>query len=149
MAPRILNKLRRRQSTSPRRIQPPQSYVHHASTPPEWPTSPAQVTPDVYITSPPEEDGLLTSVCVHRAVEHEPKRLRKHEERFAPASVVAVSPNADSYEPNADSPPMFRRPSLHTPDVVLPKKPSEISTAKWKVLNRQSANEKDGECSFT
>ncbi|KAG8764312.1 regulator of ime2 [Ceratobasidium sp. 423] len=71
MAPGILSKLRRRPSTSPHR---PHSYVHRASITPEWPTSPAQVTPDVYLTSPAEDDGLLTSVCVHRAIEHEPKQ---------------------------------------------------------------------------
>ncbi|KAF8759023.1 hypothetical protein RHS01_02599 [Rhizoctonia solani] len=131
MAPGILNKLRRRQSTSPHR---PHSYVHHVSTTPEWPTSPAQVTPDVYLTSPEEQDGLLTSVCVHRAIEHEPKRLRKegkHDSNTPPvaaasALAAALASVDDPTSPVSDGPPVFRRSSLPTPDIVLPKKPSEV-----------------------
>lgn len=143
MAPAIFNKLRRRQSSSlPLRTQHPQSIVHHASTPPDWPTQPAQATPDVYITSPPEDDGdgLLTSVCIHRAVEHEPKKLRRHEDH---PPVVS----SDAGDSSVEAPPVFRRSSLHTPDVVLPKKPSELAreTAKWaQILNRQPATSKEG-----
>ncbi|CAE6490191.1 unnamed protein product [Rhizoctonia solani] len=130
MAPGILNKLRRRQSTSPHR---PHSYVHHASSTPEWPISPAQVTPDVYLTSPAEDDGLLTSVCVHRAIEHEPKRLRKEGKHDSTPPVAASSTLAAALasadepgSPVSDSPPVFRRSSLQTTEVVMPKKPSEI-----------------------
>ncbi|KAG8755562.1 hypothetical protein FRC12_010853 [Ceratobasidium sp. 428] len=138
----IFNKLRRRQSSSLplRASHPPSSYVHHASTPPEWPTTPTQATPDVYITSPPEEDGLQTSVCVHRAVEHEPKKLRKQEERRISAPVEMDVNDLDG-EPQ--SPPAFRRSSLPTPDLVMPKKPSEFGPAKWtQILNRQSVADK-------
>ncbi|CAE6336622.1 unnamed protein product [Rhizoctonia solani] len=131
MAPGILNKLRRRQSTSPHR---PHSYVHHASATPEWSTSPAQVTPDVYLTSPAEEDGLLTSVCVHRAVEHEPKRLRregKHDSNppvAAASALAAALASADEPgSPVSDSPPVFQRSSLQASEVVMPKKPSEVT----------------------
>ncbi|KAG9087770.1 hypothetical protein FRC07_012745, partial [Ceratobasidium sp. 392] len=138
----IFNKLRRRQSSSlPLRMShPPTSYVHHASTPPEWPTTPTQATPDVYITSPPEEDGLQTSVCVHRAVEHEPKKLRKQEDRRAS---VPIDIDASELEAGQQSPPAFRRSSLPTPDLVMPKKPSEFGSTKWtQLLNRQSVTDK-------
>ncbi|CAE6460449.1 unnamed protein product [Rhizoctonia solani] len=148
MAPGILNKLRRRQSTSPHR---PHSYVHHVSTTPEWPTSPAQVTPDVYLTSPEEEDGLLTSVCVHRAIENEPKRLRKegkHDSNPPPvaaasALAAALASADDPASPVSDSPPAFRRSSLQTSDIVLPKKPSEIvrETPKWNPLGKDKLDE--------
>ncbi|KAJ1309825.1 hypothetical protein OPQ81_006590 [Rhizoctonia solani] len=147
MAPGILNKLRRRQSTSPHR---PHSYVHHASSTPEWPTSPAQVTPDVYLTSPAEEDGLLTSVCVHRAIEHEPKRLRregKHDSVppvAASSTLAAALASADEPgSPVSDSPPAFRRSSLQTSEVVMPKKPSEIlrETTKWNPLSKDKSDE--------
>lgn len=149
MAPGILNKLRRRPSASSPLRQPPQSYVHHASTPPEWPTSPAQATPDVYITSPPEEDGLQTSICVHRALEHEPKRLRKQEDRASLPPPVSSSAAllSDLNEPSVEGPPVFRRTSLQAPDVVMPKKPSEIvREGAAKFLSRQAAAEKSTSC---
>ncbi|CAE6441967.1 unnamed protein product [Rhizoctonia solani] len=148
MGPGILNRLRRRQSTSPHR---PHSYVHHVSATPEWPTSPAQVTPDVYLTSPEEEDGLLTSVCVHRAIENEPKRLRKEGKHDStPPPVAAASALAaalasadDPGSPVSDSPPVFRRSSLQTSDVVLPKKLSEIhrETAKSNAPTKDNLDE--------
>ncbi|KAG8748677.1 hypothetical protein FRC10_000068 [Ceratobasidium sp. 414] len=137
----MIFKLRRRQSSSlPLRASHPPTYVHHASTPPDWPTAPSQATPDVYITSPAEDDGLQTSVCVHRAIEHEPKKLKKNEEHrmSAPASIDANALEGEQ------GPPVFRRSSLPAPDVVMPKKVSEAgSTTKWtQILNRQSAADK-------
>ncbi|CAE6520557.1 unnamed protein product [Rhizoctonia solani] len=147
MAPGILNKLRRRQSTSPHR---PHSYVHRASITPEWPVSPAQITPDVYLTSPAEDDGLLTSVCVHRATEHEPKRLRregKHDSNppvAAASALAAALASADEpASPVSDSPPAFRRSSLQATEIVMPKKPSEIlrETTKWNPLSKDKSDE--------
>ncbi|KEP55254.1 F-box/WD repeat protein pof1 [Rhizoctonia solani 123E] len=147
MAPGILNKLRRRPSTSSHR---PHSYVHHSSATPEWATSPAQITPDVYLTSPAEDDGLLTSVCVHRATEHEPKRLRregKHDSTppiAASSALAAALASADEPgSPVSDSPPAFRRPSLQASEVVMPKKPSEVvrETAKWNPLSKDKPDE--------
>jgi len=94
----------------------------------------------VYITSPAEDDGLQTSVCIHRAVEHEPKKLKKNEEHrmSAPASI-----DANALEGEPQSPPVFRRLSLPAPDVVMPKKVSEVGSTKWtQILNRQSAVDK-------
>lgn len=124
MAPGILNKLRRRQSVSLPSRTIPQPYIHHASTPPDWPTSPSQATPDVYITSPPEDDGLLTSICVHRALEHEPKKLRKQEDRASLPLPPAVTLNDPT---DVEGPPVFRRTSLQASDVVLPKKASDAA----------------------
>jgi hypothetical protein len=150
MASAILNKLRRRQSSSlPLRTQHAQSYTHHSSTPPDWPTQLAQATPDVYITSPAEDDGLLTSVCVHRAVEHEPKRLRKNEDHALPVAPASPTATTNVHDAESEGPPVFGRSSLQASDVVLPKKPSDFareSSAKWaRALDRQPPTDKAGE----
>ncbi|KAG8699128.1 hypothetical protein FRC08_005493 [Ceratobasidium sp. 394] len=136
----MIFKLRRRQSSSLplRASRPPTSYVHHASTPPDWPTTPTQATPDVYITSPAEDDGLQTSVCIHRAIEHEPKKLRKNEEHRMSAPLPIDASGLDGEQ---HAPPVFRRSSLPTPDVVMPKKLTEVGSTKWtQILSRQSAD---------
>ncbi|QRV86064.1 hypothetical protein RhiJN_14082 [Ceratobasidium sp. AG-Ba] len=114
----LFNKLRRRQSGSLPSSHPPTSYIHHASTPPDWPTTPTQATPDVYITSPPEEEsGLQTSVCVHRAVENEPKKLKKRD------SLPVESLDSQST-------PVFKRSSTPVADVIMPKKASDFGAGR-------------------
>jgi hypothetical protein len=112
----------------------------------------------VYLTSPEEEDGLLTSVCVHRAIENEPKRLRKEGKHDStPPPVAAASALAaalasadDPGSPVSDSPPVFRRSSLQTSDVVLPKKLSEIhrETAKSNAPTKDNLGTNISVCSF-